>query len=48
MITMKVLLLRFAVFSFLGQTHFQWEYYRDFYDIIENAIFKTVRSLDTT
>ena len=42
----KVALLRFTIFSFSGQTHFQWECYGHFYDSI--AIFKTLRRLDTT
>ena len=45
-ITMKEALLRFTVFSFSGQTHFQWECYG--HNSIKISIFKTVRSLDTT
>ena len=41
----KKALLRFAVFSFLGQTHFQWKCYGHFYDSIKIAIFKTLRRL---
>ena len=33
--TTKEALLRFAVFSFSGQTHFQWECYGHFYDSIK-------------
>ena len=45
---MKEALLRFTVFVFSGQTHSQWECYGHFYDSIKIAIFKTLRSLDTT
>ena len=48
MITMKEAFLRFTVFLFSGQTHFQWECYGHFYDSIKISIFKTVRRLDTT
>ena len=44
----KAPLLRFTVFSFLGQNHFQWECYGHFYDSIKITIFKTLRRLDTT
>ena len=44
-IRMGEALLRFTVFSFSGQTHFQWEC---FYDSIKISIFKTLRRLDTT
>ena len=47
-ITMKEALLRFTVFLFSGQTHFQWECYGHFYNSIIISMFKTVRSLDTT
>ena len=47
-ITMKEALLRFTVFSFLCQTHFQWECYGHFSDSIKISIFKTLRRLDTT
>ena len=45
---MKEALLRFTVFSFSGQTHFQWECLGHFSDSIKIAIFKTLRRLDTT
>ena len=35
---MKEALLRFTVFSFSGQTHFQWECYRQISDSIKIAI----------
>ena len=41
-------LLRFTVFSFSGQTHFQWECLGHFYTSIKISILKTLRSLDTT
>ena len=47
-ITTKEALLRFAVFLFSGQTHFQWECKGHFYDSIKISIFKTQRRLDTT
>uniref|UniRef100_A0A671UQ46 RALY heterogeneous nuclear ribonucleoprotein n=1 Tax=Sparus aurata TaxID=8175 RepID=A0A671UQ46_SPAAU len=37
-----------ALLRFLGQTHFQWECYRQFYDSIKISIFETLRRLDTT
>ena len=45
---MKEAILRFTVFLFSGQTHFQWERYGHFYYSIKICIFKTLRSLDTT
>ena len=47
-ITTKEALLRFTVFSFLGQTRFQWECYGHFHVSIKISIFKTVRRLETT
>ena len=47
-ITTKEALLRFTLFSFSGQTHFQWECYGHFYPSFKISVFKTVRSLDTT
>ena len=44
----KEALFRFTIFSFSGQTHFQWECYGHYYDSIKIAIFKTLRRLDTT
>ena len=47
-ITTKEALLRLTVFSFSGQTHFQWEYQGHFRDSIKFATFKTLRRLNTT
>ena len=47
-ITTRQALLRFTVFLFSGQTHFQWECYRYFSDSIKISIVKTLRRLDTT
>ena len=44
----KEALLRFTVFSFSAQIHFQWECYGHFYTSIKICIFKTLRRLDTT
>ena len=48
LITMKEALLRFTVFLFSCQIHFQRECYGHFYHNIKISIFKTVRRLDTT
>ena len=45
---MKEALLRFTVFSFLGQAHFKRETYGQIYNSIKTVIFKTLRRLDTT
>ena len=42
----KALLLSLSVFSFLGPNNFQWSAWSKSY--VSNAIFKTLRSLDTT
>ena len=47
-IMMKEPFLRFTLFSFSGQTHFQWECYGHCDHSIQICVFKTVRSLDTT
>ena len=47
-ITTKGPLLGFTVFLFLTQTQTQWECLRQISDIINIAIFKTLRRLDTT
>ena len=39
---MKEALLRFTVFSSLGQFHFQWVCYGHFYNSIKIIIFKTL------
>ena len=48
MITTIEALLRFTIFSFSGQTHFQWECLGQLSDSIKIAIFETLRRLDTT
>ena len=44
----KEALLRFAVFSFLGQTHFQWVCHGHFSNSTKIAVFKILRRLDIT
>ena len=44
----KEILLRFSVFSFSAETHFQWECMGHFYASVKIAIFKTLRRLNTT
>ena len=48
LITTKEALLRFAVFSFSGQTHFEWECLGQISDSIKITVFKTLSRLDTT
>ena len=45
---MKEALLTFTIFSFSGQTHFQWQCLGQISHSIKIAIFKTLRRLDTT